>query len=155
CRRILPIRLIISVHGGDLFPEGKPRARYPRSIKWLLHVSDRIIAPSKAYGEDVASLFPQLRMKIVCIHNGVDLNELQQLCGSSVIALGSSYILCVAMHNEKKAIDVLLRAFAQLRDKEPELRLVLVGDGPLRPQLQDLATALGIGDKVEFLGKQG
>jgi len=50
---------------------------------------------------------------------------------------------------------VLLRAFAQIGDKEPELRLVLAGDGPLRPQLEDLATALGIGDKVEFLGQQG
>jgi glycosyltransferase involved in cell wall biosynthesis len=155
CRRFLPIRLITSVHGADLFPDGKPRARYPRSIKWLLHASDRIITPSNAYGEDVASLFPQLRKIIVCIHNGVDLDELQQLSGSSVKRLDPSYILCVAMHNEKKGLDVLLRAFAQFKDRELPLKLLLAGDGPLRVQLEKLALSSGINDRVEFLGRQG
>src|SRR5262249_36764145 len=67
----------------------------------------------------------------------------------------SPYILCVAMHNEKKGIDVLLRAFALIHDKEPSLKLVLAGDGPLHGQLKDLASALGIANKVEFLGQQG
>jgi glycosyltransferase involved in cell wall biosynthesis len=58
------------------------------------------------------------------------------------------------MHNEKKGIDVLLRAFAQIRDREPQVRLVLAGDGPLRSRLEDLARSLGIGDRVEFLGRQ-
>ena len=154
CRRILPITLVTSVHGADLFPDGKPKASYPRGIKMLLHASDRIVAPSHAYGENVAGLFPQLREKIVCIHNGVDLNELQQLSGSSVNWPRVRYILCVAMHNEKKGIDVLLRAFAQIQAGRPELRLVLAGDGPLRRRLEDLAESLGIAKKVDFLGRQ-
>src|SRR5262249_50064974 len=43
CRRILPIRLITSVHGADLFPDGTARATYPKTIKLLLSSSDRIV----------------------------------------------------------------------------------------------------------------
>src|SRR5262249_41773578 len=140
CRRILPIRLITSVHGADLFPDGMPRATYPKTIKVLLGSSDRIVAPSNAYREDVASVFPQLRGKIICIHNGVDLAEIGNRSCDSPSINRPPYILCVAMHNEKKGIDVLLHAFAQIQDKEPKLRLVLAGDGPLRSRFEDLAT---------------
>jgi glycosyltransferase involved in cell wall biosynthesis len=155
CRRILPIRLITSVHGADLFPGGIPRAAYPKAIKWLLDSSDRIVTPSKAYREDVARVFPQLRGKIVFIHNGVDLAELGNRSCDSASIKRPPYILCVAMHNEKKGLDVLLRAFALIHDREPSLKLMLVGDGPLRGQLEDLASTLRIANKVEFLGRQG
>jgi glycosyltransferase involved in cell wall biosynthesis len=155
CRRILPIRLITSVHGADLFPDGTARAIYPKMIKLLLSSSDRIVTPSNAYREDVASVFPQFRAKIVFIHNGVDLAELGNRSCDSASIKRPPYILCVAMHNEKKGIDVLLRAFAQIQDKEPELRLVLAGDGPLRSRFEDLAASLGIANEVEFLGRQG
>ncbi len=50
----------------------------------------------------------------------------------------------------------LLRAFRGLLDARTplagRLRLVIVGDGPLWTRLQDLAAALGISDRVEFLG---
>jgi glycosyltransferase involved in cell wall biosynthesis len=155
CRRILPIRLITTVHGADLFPDGIPRAAYPKAIKWLLDLSDRIVTSSNAYREDVASVFPQLRGKIVLIHNGVDLAELGNGSCDSASIKRPPYILCVAMHNEKKGLDVLLRAFALIHHKEPSLKLMLVGDGPLRGQLEDLASTLGIAKKVEFLGRQG
>jgi glycosyltransferase involved in cell wall biosynthesis len=154
CRRILPIRLITSVHGADLFPDGTARATYPKTIKLLLNSSDRIVVPSNAYREDVASIFPQLRGKIVFIHNGVDLAELGNPSCDSASIKWPPYILCVAMHNKKKGIDVLLRAFTQIQDKEPELRLVLAGDGPLRSQFEDLARSLSLADRVEFLGRQ-
>ena len=48
--------------------------------------------------------------------------------------------------------DMLLRAFAlHLRDC-PASRLVLAGDGPLRPRCEALATDLGIASRVHFLG---
>jgi len=155
CREILPIKLITSVHGADLLPGGRPRPFYPKTIELLLRASDRIVTPSNAHGQDIGRIFPQLRNKIACVHNGVDLTEFENVLRDSADSNRSPYILCVAMHNEKKGIDVLLRAFALVRNHKPELRLVLAGDGPLRPRLEDLARSLGIADKVEFLGRQG
>lgn len=52
-----------------------------------------------------------------------------------------------------KGHDDLLRAFADARRSVPDLKLVLIGDGPLRPNFEALASELGILDKVEFAGK--
>ena len=153
-RQILPIQLITSVHGADLFPGGTSLTVYSKAMNRLLDVSDRIVTPSRAYAEDVARVFPQLRAKLVSIHNGIDLAELAGSSSESA-SIRRPYILCVAMHNEKKGIDVLLRAFKLIHDKEPSLKLVLAGDGPLHEPLKKLASDLGIADKVAFLGLQG
>ena len=50
-----------------------------------------------------------------------------------------------------KGVDVLVRAVALERD----LRLRVAGDGSQRRELEDLATSLGIADRVEFLGAVG
>ncbi len=49
---------------------------------------------------------------------------------------------------EEKGADLLLRAAAELR----EVRVEVLGSGPLRADLEKLAKGLGIGDRVAFLG---
>jgi sugar transferase (PEP-CTERM/EpsH1 system associated) len=53
-----------------------------------------------------------------------------------------------------KRQDVLLRAFARLRERVPEAHLVLVGDGPRQEELRALATQLGVGAVTHFAGYQ-
>ncbi len=53
---------------------------------------------------------------------------------------------------EIKRADILLRAFAHLRRSGVEASLVLVGDGPLRADLEQLADELGIAGDCRFLG---
>jgi glycosyltransferase involved in cell wall biosynthesis len=48
----------------------------------------------------------------------------------------------------------LLRAAAILRPRWPQLRVVLVGDGPCRPALEQLTGQLGIADAVVFAGRR-
>jgi glycosyltransferase involved in cell wall biosynthesis len=60
----------------------------------------------------------------------------------------------VALHVEVKALDVLLRAFAQVTASWPDLQLELIGDGPLTPDLQALARELGVAERVRFAGRQ-
>ena len=48
----------------------------------------------------------------------------------------------------------LLNAFAKARSERSDLRLILVGDGPLRPALERQCADLGIGDSTRFLGKR-
>ena len=52
-------------------------------------------------------------------------------------------------------IDLLLRAFARLvaAPEAKDLRLLLVGDGPARAELEELASKLGIAGAVEFRGR--
>ena len=57
----------------------------------------------------------------------------------------------VARHLEVKGLDVLLRAFAAIAAGRPKLKLELIGDGPLTPDLQQLAAELG-DERVSFAG---
>jgi len=61
----------------------------------------------------------------------------------------------VAELREYKAIDVLLEAARPLLTRDRSLRLVLVGDGPLRGELTRLASSLGIEHQTTFAGAQG
>jgi len=155
CRRILPLVLVTSVHGAELFPGGRPMAKYSPGIRLLLASSDRIVAPSRSFQNDVCGIFPHLKEKTMFIHNSVDLAELNGVSPHISRHDRDPYILCIAMHNEKKGLDVLLRAFKHVQHTRPSIKLVLVGDGPLRKQLEHLASSLEIRDRVNFLGLQG
>jgi glycosyltransferase involved in cell wall biosynthesis len=54
---------------------------------------------------------------------------------------------------EVKALDVLLSACRQVEARHGDLRLYLVGDGPLRAALAAQAQAEGLGDRVMFAGR--
>ncbi len=51
-----------------------------------------------------------------------------------------------------KGLDVLLNSFASVRQRHPNSRLLLIGDGPVRSQLEGQAAQLQIDDAVTFLG---
>lgn len=53
-----------------------------------------------------------------------------------------------------KRIDLLLRALSLVRKRIPGVRAVIVGDGPLRGELEAAAATLGLGDAVEFAGQR-
>ncbi|HXG51585.1 MAG TPA: glycosyltransferase family 4 protein [candidate division Zixibacteria bacterium] len=154
CRKLLPIKLVTSIHGADIFPKGRARERYEWPLKALLNASDLVVANSEAFRRDFLSLFPQFDKKTITIHNGVDIETFSRPCEEPA-KNGRRYLLSVAMHNEKKGLDVLISAFAEIATHDAALELVLVGDGHLRPKLEALARSLKVQDRVKFLGRRG
>jgi len=63
-------------------------------------------------------------------------------------------VLAVGRLVQLKRQDVFLRAFARAHQSVPDLRARVVGDGPQRTILEQLAVELGVADVVEFLGIQ-
>lgn len=61
-------------------------------------------------------------------------------------------ILYVGNLTAGKQIDSLIRAFAELATSRPSLTLTLVGDGPVREQLEALAEELGVSEHITFEG---
>jgi glycosyltransferase involved in cell wall biosynthesis len=51
-----------------------------------------------------------------------------------------------------KSTDHLLYAFAAVRKKMPDVRLVIIGEGDFRPELERIAKKLDLGSAVEFTG---
>jgi glycosyltransferase involved in cell wall biosynthesis len=53
---------------------------------------------------------------------------------------------------EQKDYPIQIAGFAAAAQSDPRLRMVVVGDGPLRAELETLARELGVADRVNFLG---
>ena len=52
----------------------------------------------------------------------------------------------------RKRVDLFLRIVSDLRTRHPRIRAAILGTGPLRGELEDLAISLGIAEHVDFLG---
>ena len=52
----------------------------------------------------------------------------------------------------RKRVDLFLRIVSDLKTRYPRIRAAILGTGPLRGELEDLAISLGVGEHVEFLG---
>lgn len=63
-------------------------------------------------------------------------------------------LVAVGRFAEQKGFGLLIRAFARAHRTRPDLRLTLVGDGPLRPQIEAVIADLGIGAAVKLPGWQ-
>jgi phosphatidylinositol alpha-1,6-mannosyltransferase len=62
-------------------------------------------------------------------------------------------ILTIARLRERyKGHDVLIRALALIRARVPDVEWVVIGEGPLRPALEELARAVGVERHVRFVG---
>jgi glycosyltransferase involved in cell wall biosynthesis len=91
------------------------------------------------------------------IPTGIDLAPYQSADGEAVRrehAWGSDRIMIsIGRLAKEKNWELLLRAMALALRDYPDLRLVLLGDGPQRDELEELATQLGIAERVDFIGK--
>jgi colanic acid/amylovoran biosynthesis glycosyltransferase len=63
-----------------------------------------------------------------------------------------SKILTIGRLSEKKGHIYSLKAFAKIIKKHKNLKYIIAGDGPLRTELEKLATELKLSDNVEFMG---
>ena len=92
--------------------------------------------------------------RVVSIPNGVDLDRFSP--GRRARAEGAELVFgTVARFDPIKNLPCIVRGFALFRQANPTLRarLVLVGDGPLRGEVEGLAASLPCGDAVEFPGE--
>ena len=87
--------------------------------------------------------------KVVCIRRGLDrLPALKPLRASR----SPLHLICVARLVEKKGLDHQLRIYAALRAAGVPFAAHIVGDGPLRAELEKLAGHLGVAADLTFTG---
>ncbi|MBN3757131.1 glycosyltransferase family 4 protein [Paraburkholderia sp. Tr-20389] len=118
----------------------------------LMRVGDRVVAVSKAVAASMAKR--GVRGERLCVvRNGtIGTPRLAPEAMPVSPALSRPSIVTVAGMYERKGIQDLLRAFAQVRERLPGAALYLVGDGPDRAAMEALAHELGIAEHAHFTG---
>lgn len=147
--RSLGIPTVFTAHGWS-FAEGVPanqRRMYLFAEKLAAHLATRIVTVSEY------DLVLALRHKVatanqlVAIHNGIpDLPSLLAHPGHNPAKL-----VMVARFEPQKDHRTLILALAQIRDLKWELDLI--GDGPLRPQMEIMVRELQLDQHIHFLGE--
>lgn len=147
-KRLTGTPLVIRPHGSDILP-GEWIDRDPRlaeRMRRALLAADAVVAQGGFLAERLRDLgVTSGRLRIV--HNGVRLPE-----GEPAPLPREPSLLAMGSLAPKKGFDVLLHAFRLIRQRVPEARLTLAGEGPEGPRLLALASSLGIADAVAFPG---
>lgn len=150
--------LILSFHGLDL-RDARAGGRFAHALwKFVFRSATAIVGCSRALAADVTQFAGRSAERsggVRTIHNGVDISHLvatvDRTAGVPAALEGREFILSVATWERKKGLDVLLRAFAQVRRTHPRLALVLVGRAShAESELRALAHELGITADVFF-----
>lgn len=151
-RRRIPLYLEVNA------PIADERARYSglrlkrlaRALeRWVWRSATRVLAVTDVLGRMVAAEGVEPR-RVVVIPNGIDPRRFASLPARA--SDGAPLVLgFVGFVRAWHGLDAVIRAMAA-HDASPALRLVVVGDGPARPELESLTAALGIGDRVTFTG---
>lgn len=87
------------------------------------------------------------------VGNGIDLDTFRGPQRRGLRGAGAR-LLCVARLAPAKNHALLLQTVARLRESGRDVSLTLVGDGPLRGRLEELARELGISERVRFAGRR-
>lgn len=92
--------------------------------------------------------------RVIAIQNGVDLQTLDRaFADPDASGLPAGFrVATVGRLDPVKGLDRFLEAAALAAPQAPDMRFVIVGDGPLRPDLEAQARQLGVADRVAFPG---
>ena len=136
--------LVVTTHGSDAnvpFDKGQ----FDR-IKTYCDRMDTVVAVSGKLKERLISC--GTRAPVYKIYNGFVPHPHPADCPKS---MGS--LIQVGNLIPSKRVDVTIRAFAALRETDPALKLMVIGQGPLLGELERLCEELGVSSAVHFTGQ--
>jgi glycosyltransferase involved in cell wall biosynthesis len=131
---------------------GVSAADYPSATRLLDRFPDHVVPVSQAVADRLRTA--GLRGRMTVIPNAVTPPELppaDRARRELDLPDGTPVALCLARLVPQKRHDVLLRAWAGV---PAPAQLLVAGNGPLRSELEQLTAALGLTDRVRFLGQR-
>ena len=122
----------------------------------LARVTDKILVSSSQVYQDVRRYDRVPPAKILVMPYGIRLAELDsplsKAAAKTELGLSGFCLGTIGRLEEQKGQEFLLAAIPELMKHIPDLNVIIIGDGRLRPNLEDQARNLGITDVVHFLG---
>ncbi|HHX77276.1 MAG TPA: glycosyltransferase family 4 protein [Firmicutes bacterium] len=158
-KHIYRIPLIATIHATEYGRNGglySDEQRYISDVEWwLAYEAWRVICCSDYMRKALQRLFQVPEDKLKVIYNGVTPELFQAREEEDPVAGPASQeriIFYIGRLVPEKGVQILLQAAPRILDACPAARFVIAGDGPYRGELEELASRMGIKDKVHFPG---
>ncbi|MEI6312489.1 MAG: N-acetyl-alpha-D-glucosaminyl L-malate synthase BshA [Bacteroidota bacterium] len=151
----IDIPIITTLHGTDITLVGKDPSFSP-VVTFAINHSDGVTAVSQSLKQDTYDNF-KITRDIEVIHNFIDLKRFIKKDKNhfrKLIAPNNEKILIHTSNFRKvKRVEDVIYIFKNVRDKVAS-KLLLVGDGPERNNVESICRSIGYCDDIRFLGKQ-
>ena len=153
--RRLNIPFVVTVHGLDVFNNchfGGIPAAWRRKVSVDVYRAARSVVCISGKVQEILKTGTPAETCSTIVHNGVDPSLF-----SPNPAEGGPFdpeILIVGTLLRSKGHELVLRALGKLRASFPQLQCRIIGEGPDRARFEALARELGIGQQVQFVGRQ-
>ena len=152
--RSLPV--VTTLHGTDITIVGQD-ASYSPVVNYSINASDGVTAVSNFLRQETYDAF-DIEVPIKVIPNFIDTEHFRRLekdhFRSAICAPGQKVVVHVSNFRRVKNVSHVVEVFHQILQEGISAKLLLVGDGPDRSNVEQLTRDLGIQRAVRFLGKQ-
>ena len=142
---------------------GQPvvKALMKKGSKFYVQGYDLVIVPSKKTKNALRSY--GVTNEIAILPTGINVKQFDRLPKNSLIVQDlmrrygytekNPILLSLGRVSQEKSIDFLIHAMPELLSAHPDLRLLIVGDGPYRAELEQLVQSLALEHAICFAGK--
>ncbi|UJD90787.1 glycosyltransferase [Rahnella aquatilis] len=137
-------------HGNDI-SQKRILNIFHSDYQQLFNDANYIFPVSELWASKIA-LTPQIKNKTHVIRMGVNVSKFLYKERNTINH--PMKLLSIARLTEKKGISVAINACLLLKQQNVDFDYTVIGDGPLRKELESQAATLGLGDKIAFLGAQ-
>ncbi len=141
--RLLDIPYSVTAHASDIYVN-------PVLLKEKL-ANAKFVSTCTAYNRSYLSQFGKdlFNHKLLCIYHGLELERYVKVQRTKI---GRPVILSVGQLQERKGLSYLVEACSFLGERGIQFECRIIGEGPLRPILQDQIQRLGLENFVRLLG---
>lgn len=149
------IPVITTLHGTDITLVGKD-ATYEPVVTFSINQSDGVTAVSNDLREETYKHF-DIKRDIEVIPNFIDFSRFSKTnkdhFRKAIAPEGEKILIHVSNFRKVKRVRDVIHMYKRVQEKVPS-KLLLVGDGPDRHNVEQLCRDLGICSGIRFLGKQ-
>lgn len=152
--RSLPV--VTTLHGTDITIVGQDASHAP-VVTYSINASDGVTAVSNFLRQETYDAF-DVEVPIKVIPNFIDTRNFYRLdkehFKKAICTPEQKVVVHVSNFRRVKNVSHVVEVFNRILQEELSAKLILVGDGPDRSNVEQLTRVLGIQDSVRFLGKQ-
>ena len=146
----LVLREPVSIHATR--SESKiPIIRY-LVFKYLYRYTNTLVLLTNEMKNEFVQLCPEIAPKIKVVPNGVNLSRIKNTQNVIEKSEYREYLVTVCRLEYQKGLDVLISAFAKVKEKFPGYGLVVIGEGSQRANLCEQIKTLNLTNSVKLVG---